>query len=454
MMDKFYWGNSSSAMQTEGAWNVDGKGMSVYDIKEAGENISDWKDGIDAYHQYEIDFDLMQDLGMNMYRFSISWSRVDPNGDGNFNEKGIEFYHNFIDAMVERGIEPMICLHHFDVPLALAEKYNGFVNRKVVDAFEIYAKKMVDEFSPKVKHWISFNEQNLYLRPDKCFVKSGYLEGEQTLEEVYKVMHNLTMAHCFVANYIHATTDAKISGMLAYTEAYPETCHPKDIQYAREWDEFTNYNTADLFMRGKYSSAVMKYIENNKLDIGMLPGDEEVMAEQYCDYLTFSYYASNTISHKLINETRVPNYYLIDGKTKNPYLYETEWNWAVDPDGFRTILNKLYSRYSVPIFPIENGIGVIEEWDGHNPIQDDYRISYHHDHIKAIKDAIEIDGVEIPGYLGWGLIDFPSSLGDMRKRYGVVYVNRDNHDLKDMKRIPKKSYYWLKETIHQNAKNI
>ncbi|MGM0218961.1 glycoside hydrolase family 1 protein [Enterococcus sp. AZ126] len=454
MFKKFYWGNSSSAMQTEGAWNLDGKGLSIYDIKEPAENISDWKDGIDAYHRYEEDSKIMQDLGMNMYRFSLSWSRIDPAGDGTFNEAGIAFYHRFIDDLIANNIEPMLCLHHFDVPLTLAEKYNGFVNRKVVDAFEHYAKRVIDEFSPKVKHFISFNEQNLYLRPERCFVKSGYLEGEQTTEEIFKVMHNLTMAHCFVANYIHENTDAYIAGMLSYTEVYPETSHPKDVFATREWDEFTNYNIADLFIRGEYSKSVMRYLKNHQIDIGLLPGDLETMKKQSCDYLAFSYYASNTISHKLIDFDKAPNYYLVEGRVKNPYLDESEWHWEIDPLGFRNVMNKLYSRYNVPIFPIENGIGVMEVWDGIRPVQDSYRIEYHEKHIKALLDARDIDGVDIPGYLGWGLIDFPSSLGDMRKRYGTVYVNRDNHDLKDLKRIPKKSYAWFKETFHSNAANL
>ena len=450
----FYWGNSVSSMQTEGAWNKGGKGKSVYDIREAGENKSDWKVATDSYHRYLEDFDYMKDLGMNMYRFQISWSRVNPTGDGEFNEEGIEFYDQFIDDLIARGIEPMICLYHFDMPLHLAEEYDGFMSRHVSDAFVRYGKEMIDRFGHKVNHWLTFNEQNLYHSYPDAFQYTGSTTEGKTLEEAYQLQHNVMMAHAQIANYIHEHTDCQISGMLAYAEVYPATSHPADIKVAREVDEFLNNNLLEVFVHGRYLDSFWQFVENHEIDLKMRADDLEVLSKVSSDYLTFSYYQSVVIDHRKLPEDISPNEYMAHGTVDNPYLERTEWNWQIDPLGFRDILNKMYNRYKLPIFPIENGIGVIEEWDGENPIQDDYRINYLKGHLQALKDAVEIDGVDVMGYLGWGLIDILSSQGDMRKRYGVVYVNRDNHDLKDLKRVPKKSYTWLKEVIHSNGEEL
>lgn len=440
-------------MQTEGAWNEGGKGKSVYDIRPAGELASDWKVATDSYHRYAEDFDHMQDLGMNMYRFQISWSRVNPDGDGAWNEEGIAFYDKFIDELLARGIEPMVCLYHFDMPLHLAEKYNGFIRKEVVEAFTRYGIEMVKRFGHKVKHWLSFNEQNVFSIPE-AFRTSGYLQGEETLQELYQIQHNVMVCHANIANYIHEQTDCKISGMLSYQEVYPATCHPEDVRVTREFDEFVNNNLLEAFTYGHYSKEFLKYLEVHKIQLEISEEEMKSISHLRSDYLSFSYYRSTTLDHTKIPEGTAPNYYLEVGQKDNPYIDTTEWNWQIDATGFRDVLDKIYFRYHLPVFPIENGIGVIEEWDGVNEIQDDYRIDYHRAHIQALKDAVEIDGIDCLGYLGWGLIDILSSQGDMRKRYGVVYVNRENHDLKDLRRVKKKSYHWLKEVIHSNGEKL
>ncbi|MDN6195509.1 MAG: glycoside hydrolase family 1 protein [Atopostipes suicloacalis] len=448
----FYWGNSVSSMQTEGAWDEEGKGKSVYDIIEAGENKSDWKVATDSYHRYEEDFDYMEDLGMNMYRFQISWSRVNPEGDGDFNEKGIEFYDQFIDDLLERGIEPMICLYHFDMPLHLAKEYDGFSSRHVVDAFVRYGKEMIQRFGHKVKHWITFNEQNLFHQyPDGFQYAGSKIEGK-TLEDNYKLQHHVMMAHAQIANYIHEETDAEISGMLAYRLAYPNSSHPKDTKAAFEIEEFLNNNLLEVFVHGRYLDSFWQFVEKNDFDIGLQSGDLDILSKVRSDYLSFSYYNSQVVDYRNIPADAAPNEYLNTGIIENEHVERTEWDWEIDPMGFRLILNKIYSRYHLPVFPIENGIGVIEEWDGQHPIEDDYRINYLRNHLKALADAVELDGVDVMGYLGWSLgTDILSSQGDMRKRYGVIYVNRENHDLKDLKRVPKKSYDWLKKVIQSNG---
>lgn len=453
-MAKFYWGNSVSSMQTEGAWNEGGKGMSVYDIREASEFASDWKVATDSYHRYIEDFDHMKDLGMNMYRFQISWSRVCPDGDGEWNEEGIQFYNQFLDDLIARGIEPMICLYHFDMPLALAEKYNGFNSKHVTEAFIRYGKEMVDRFSHKVKHWLTYNEQNIFFMGPESFRISGYMKGDRTVVELLQLQHNTTYAHASIANYIHEKTDAKISGMVAYSEVYPATSHPEDVRLAREHDEFVNMAILKATSEGKYTNSYVTFRKDYLAELDITEAEEAVIRECRSDYLSFSYYASTTVDHTLVPEGTVPFEYLVYGKKDNPNIGTTEWNWQIDPVGFRDVLNKIYNRFDLPVFPIENGIGVIESWDGVNEIEDDYRIDYHREHFKAMFAARDIDGVEILGYLGWGLIDILSSQGDMRKRYGLVYVNRENHDLKDMRRVPKKSYHWFKKVTASNGKDL
>ncbi|KRL59414.1 glycoside hydrolase family 1 protein [Latilactobacillus fuchuensis] len=451
----FLWGNSVSSMQSEGAWAADGKGKSVYDIKPATKTTSDWNDGIDEYHRYAEDVALMQDMGMGCYRFQISWSRIFPNGDGQINLAGFDYYDHLIDALQAANIEPMICLYHFDMPLKLAQQHNGFVSRQVTDAFVNFAKVVIDRYGKQVKYWLSFNEQNGYLF-ETGFENSGYLAGDQTLEKLYTIANNTMVAHAQIANYLHANFPKdQIGGMLAYQEFYPATNHPEDVFAARKASEFINQNFVDAFVRGKYSNEVLCYLKNHDLLSTIQPGDLALIASHHNDFIALSYYYTVALDHTKLTDTTPPNFYMRDASVPNPYLESSEWGWQIDPLGFRNVLTKLSNETQLPIFPIENGIGVQEQIDANNPmIQDDYRIKYHQSHIQALCDAVNLDGANIIGYLGWGLIDIPSSKGDMRKRYGVVYVNRDNHDLKDLKRIPKASYYWLKQVVASNAENL
>lgn len=450
----FFWGNSVSSMQTEGAWNEDGKGLSVYDIRQPSANTSDWHVAIDEYHRYKEDLDIMKEMNMNMYRIQISWSRVCPNGDGPFNEKGIEFYDHLIDAMLERGIEPMVCLYHFDMPLKLAQQYNGFISKHVVNAFIRFGKKMIDHFSDRVKYWIVFNEHNLYFQ-DEAFNISGYQSGNKSLTDMYTIFHHTMMCHLKLANYIHENyTDVKIGGMLAYQQIYPQTSKPEDVWAAKQVQEFLNFNIYDADTGRGYSPEVLQYAKNNDINMDITEEDIADMKKAKADFLAFSYYSSWVLSSDHIQKGEAPNRYLLQGGVPAKYVKTNEWGWAIDPLGFRNAITTMYNHYHIPIFPIENGIGLREKWDGQHMIQDDQRINYHQEHIKAMKDAIFIDGAQVLGYLGWGLIDIPSSRGDIEKRYGAVYVNRSNHDLKDLKRVPKKSFYWFQKTFKNNGDEL
>ncbi|WP_155286257.1 glycoside hydrolase family 1 protein [Lacticaseibacillus zhaodongensis] len=448
----FLWGNSTSSMQTEGGWNEGGKGLSVYDVRPATADTSDWHVAIDEYHRYAEDFDLMAKQGMNCYRFQISWSRICPTGDGDFNSEGIAFYDHLIDALIARHITPMICLYHFDMPLALAKKYNGFIDRHVVEAFVRFGKKMVDCFADKVPYWITFNEQNLY-HSAEAFRISGYLQGPRTDAELYTISHHVMLAHAEIANYLHANTDAKIGGMLAYSEVYPASPNPRDVLYARQIDEFMNRNLLDAFTQGHYSTEVLHFVHQHGIDMDFQPADKAIIAELRSDFIAFSYYRSGLIDSSKVPIGTIPNHYLDYGDAHNPLLQYNEWGWGVDPLGFRDILTKTYNAYHVPMFPIENGIG-LHEVQGVGPIQDDDRIAYHREHIRALEDAVDVDGAVVLGYLGWGLIDIPSSSGNMDKRYGMVYVNSSNKEVLDLKRTPKKSYTWFKKVIASNGADL
>ncbi|BDR56959.1 glycoside hydrolase family 1 protein [Xylocopilactobacillus apis] len=449
----FFWGNSTSSMQTEGAYNEGGKGPSVYDNRPAEKNSSDWKVAIDEYHRYPEDISLMKDLGMNFYRFQISWSRVQPKGEGEFNPEGIQFYHDLINELLKSKIQPMICLYHFDMPLYQAEHYNGFINKDVVEHFVDFSKKMVEEFGNQVKYWITFNEQNLY-SINEAFKCSGYLNGKQTIRDLYQIQHNIALAHAKVANYIHENySDLLIGGMLAFQEVYPASPNPQDLEAVRRYKEFTNYNLLRIFTKGKYSNEVISFMKHHHLDDIL---DSQDLAEIFkirSDFISFSYYSTTCLDSTKIPIGTIPNDFAKKGTVHNPYLATNEWQWQIDPQGFYSVLMDLYNRTNLPIFPIENGIGVRESWDGKHEINDQYRINYHRHHLMALKKAVQ-DGANIIGYLGWGLVDIPSSQGNMDKRYGVIYVNRTNHDLKDLKRVPKASYHWLKKVINSNGEDL
>lgn len=454
MPSNFFWGNSVSSMQTEGAWQEEGKGQSVYDIRPATANASDWHVAIDEYHRYEEDLDLLQAMHMNMYRIQISWSRVNPTGDGAFNEAGIAYYDRLIDAMIKRGITPMVCLYHFDMPLALAQTYNGFLSRHVVAAFVRFAQTMIDHFADCVPYWLTFNEHNLYFGPE-AFRIAGDLSGKQDLNALYQIFHHTMLAHAQVDTYLHTHyPELKLGGMLAHTTVYPATSKPIDVLAAQHIQEFLNYNLYDAFTLGHYSQQVEHYIHRHHIEADILPEDRAIMAPMQADFLAFSYYRSDMVNGDKIPAGTAPNYYLQEAGEPNRFLEANKWGWTVDSLGLRLILDDVYARYHLPLFPIENGIGLREHWDGVHEINDQARIDYHAAHIRAMKDAIFEDGVPVLGYLGWGLIDIPSSHGDMEKRYGMVYVDRGNHELRTLKRVPKKSFYWFQQLLEHNGDDL
>lgn len=445
----FLWGGAVTSFQSEGAWNEDGKGVSIVDRREVKEGFSDWNVAVDFYHKYKEDIALFKELGINAYRTSISWSRIFPDGEGEVNEAGIKFYEDFFNELLANGIQPIITLYHFDLPQALAEKYNGFASREVVDLFEKYARTVFERFKDKVKYWITFNEQNLVLGYTQAWGVT-FDEGVNKEALAYQVCHNVFIAHAKATRLLHEIIpDGKMGGMVAYMTTYPMTCKPEDALANLKAKELFNDLYFDVFAHGEYPTYVTSNLKKKNIMPVFENGDEELLKENTVDYLTFSYYQSSTV--KYISEDNTED--LIKGVTPNPHLKKNEWGWAIDPIGFRIALKEIYARYRMPIFVTENGIGVREELNENNTVEDDYRIDYLRTHIEQMKLAME-EGVEVIGYLMWGCTDILSSQGEMKKRYGFIFVNRDETDLRDLKRYKKKSFNWFKKVIATNGESL
>lgn len=439
----FLWGGAVTAHQSEGGYTLDGKVPAVCDLTVTGE-YSDFKDGIDSYHRYEEDFDLFQEMGFNAYRFSLDWSRL-MSDEGVYNEKGFVFYEHFIDALLKRGTQPIPTLYHFEMPAFLYEKYNGFYSRKVVDIFVELCKKIVDRYHDKVENWIIFNEQNGILQKGpKMFFGAVCPDGVDTQTFDNQIMHNTLIAHSLINEYIHQK-GGKVMGMATVVQSYPETCHPLDTLESMK-AQSEAYVFLDVFARGHYNSYYFANMKNEGTMPEILDGDLEILKKGITDSLSISYYMS-TISH--YGEESLTNINDVVIK-KNPYLEMSEFGWTIDPTGLRITLRQLYDRYEMPIYIVENGFGYNDQINADGQIIDDYRIDYMRKHLEEMKLAIQ-EGVDCRGYLSWGPVDILSSRAQMKKRYGFIYVNRENDDLKDMRRIRKKSFTWYQQVIASNG---
>lgn len=442
----FLWGGAVTAHQSEGGYTEGGKVPAVCDLTVTGK-FSDFKDGIDSYHRYSEDFDLFQEMGFNAYRFSIDWSRM-MSDENTYNEAGFEFYDRFIDALLERGIEPIPTLYHFEMPVFLQEKYNGFASRKVVNIFVELCKKIVDRYYHKVQYWITFNEQNGILQKGpKMFFGGICPDGMNPQTFDNQIMHHTLIAHSLVNDYIHQK-GGHVMGMATVVQSYPETCHPLDTLESMK-AQSEAYVFLDVFARGHYNSYYYANMQNEGTMPEILEGDLDILKLGKTDSLSISYYMS-TISH--YGEESLTNVEDVVIK-KNPYLEMSEFGWTIDPVGLRITLRQLYDRYEMPIYIVENGFGCDDVMNENGEIIDDYRIDYMRKHILEMKNAIN-EGVDCRGYLAWGPIDILSSRANMNKRYGMIYVNRSNDDLKDLKRIKKKSFEWYKHVIETNGEEL
>lgn len=463
---EFLWGGATAANQCEGAWNEDGKGASIQDymphgIMQGPSEVIDKHnlklEGIDLYHHYKEDIALFAEMGFKVYRMSIAWSRIFPNGDDEKpNEKGLEFYDNVFDECKKYGIEPLVTLSHYETPYHLAKKYDGWRSRDLIGFYEKYVRTVFTRYKGKVHYWITFNEINsIWHFP---LMGAGILTQKNLLkaQDLYQAAHHELVASALATKIGHEIdSENKIGCMVLGLTSYPRTCNPDDVIATME-ESKRGYFFTDIHMRGYYPSYALKMMEKEGVVLDATDEDLE-MLKNTCDFLSFSYYMSKCIASN-------PEQYekgkgnLTTG-VKNPYLQESQWGWQIDPKGLRYLLNTYYDRYQKPLFIVENGLGakdtlLSEEKDGYW-VEDDYRIQYMNDHLAQVSKAIEDDGIEVMGYTSWGCIDLISaSTAEMKKRYGFIYVDRNNDGTGTFKRYKKKSFYWYKNVIETNGKII
>ncbi|MGE6345815.1 glycoside hydrolase family 1 protein [Bacillus mycoides] len=450
----FLWGASTSAYQVEGAYNADGKGLSVQDVKVIPEGTSDFTVCSDHYHHFKEDVKLFSELGLKVYRFSIAWTRILPNGTGEVNEKGITFYSNLIDELLKHDIVPLITMYHFDLPYEL-EKKGGWSNRATIDAFVTYCEILFERFGDRVKNWLTINEQNM-------MILHGQAVGTSIVsqKELYQQNHHMLLAEAKVTNLCHEMlSDAKIGPAPNISYVYPKTCKPNDIIAAQNCNAIRNWLYLDIAVYGRYNNIAWNFMKSKNIEPVILEGDMEILSSSKPDYIAFNYYSSITVSEYDENfvideaadqqiEVGEEGFFMGDD---NEHLELTDFGWEIDPIGFRVTLREVNDRYNLPIIVTENGIGAYDKVDEDGSVQDHYRIDYLKKHIEQMELAIA-DGVDVIGYCPWAAIDLISTHQGFRKRYGFIYINRDEDDLKDLKRIKKQSFYWYKEVISSNGK--
>jgi 6-phospho-beta-glucosidase len=473
----FLWGGAIAAHQAEGAYLEDGKSPATCDVIHGGkarwsemsdpkairaniENGSGYfpeRTAVDFYHHYKEDIALFAEMGFKTFRTSICWARIFPNGDGAPNEAGLAFYDRLFDECRKHGIEPLVTISHWEMPLCLTTRYNGWAGREVVALFERYARTLFARYKGKVKYWLSFNEINMTLHAP--FLGGGVLASDgasvsDTASLPYQAAHNMLVASALAVKACREIApDAKIGCMAASLAAYPYSCRPEDT-----WEKMTlerkNYYLTDVQARGKYPPFIKKYFEKQGIKVVMDGGDEKLLADNLVDFVSFSYYSSSAVStDPAVTGTKGSGN--IFGGIPNPHLKSSEWGWQIDPLGLRITLNFLYERYQKPLFIVENGLGAKDKVETDGSINDDYRIDYFREHIKAMKAAVEEDGVELWGYTTWGCIDIISaSTGEMSKRYGFIYVDRDDEGKGTMARSRKKSFGWYKDVIASNGEKM
>ncbi|ANU14412.1 6-phospho-beta-glucosidase [Planococcus halocryophilus Or1] len=472
----FLWGGALAAHQFEGGWDQGGKGPSVVDVMTAGahgvarqitatierDKFYPNHEAIDFYSKYKDDIALFAEMGLTCLRTSIAWSRIFPKGDETEpNEEGLKFYDNLFDELLKHGIEPVITLSHFEMPLHLAKEYGGFRSRKVVDHFVKFAEVCFARYQDKVKYWMTFNEINNKMdvhNPIFLWTNSGVVieDGENAKEVMYQAGHHELIASALaVAKGKAINPDFKIGAMVSHVPVYPYSSNPADVMLSEE-EMRQRYFFPDVHVRGYYPNYVLKEFEREGYNIHMEPGDEEILKNGKVDYLGFSYYMSTTVKYDVQNDNlgNIVNGGLPNG-VENPYIQSSDWGWSIDPTGLRYTLNRLYDRYQIPLFIVENGFGAIDTVEEDGDIHDTQRIDYLKSHIEALKKAVLYDGVDLMGYTPWGIIDIVSfTTGEMKKRYGMIYVDRDNEGNGTMERSKKDSFDWYKKVIHTNGEQL
>lgn len=463
--ENFMWGGAIAANQSEGGFYEGKKGVSILDVMEVGSKTTPRRrtetvesgvyypshTGIDFYHRYKEDIALFKELGIKCFRTSINWTRIYPNGiEEEPCEEGLVYYENLFDELLINGITPLVTLQHSDTPLFLATEYGGWKNRKVVDLFAKYCEIVFTRYKDKIKYWITINEINAI-----NFISwFGAASETLTLAEKEQASYHLLLASAKAVEIgKKINPDFMIGGMVTDCYSYPYTCKPEDVLLSIQ-DKHYNLYFADVMCRGYYPGYKLKELERNHIKLETKAEDEETFGNGRISFLSFSYYSSHVSStekDEVLQGNLLQN---IIGKS-NPYLKTSDWGWQIDPLGLRVSLNDFYDRYQIPLFIVENGLGAYDDTSDIYDIKDDYRIEYLREHMKAVGDAIAIDGVELLGYLVWGFIDIVSgTTGEMDKRYGLIYVDRDSKGNGSNERTKKKSFAWYQQVIKSNGSEL
>ena len=470
----FYWGGATAANQLEGGWKEDGKGISCADICTGGsvnkskritpiikENIFyPSHEAIDHYHRYKEDIALFAEMGFKMYRFSIAWTRIFPNGDEEQpNEEGLKFYDDLIKECLKYKIEPMVTISHYEPPFHLTKKWNGWADRRQIDCYLRFCKAIFERYKGKVRYWITFNEINGATMPMGGFVGQGILNELKDVEinktkDIpnlrFQALHHQFIASAAAVKMAHEIdSENKVGCMQIIATSYPLLCTPADQLENQRINHVMNWFCADVQCRGKYPAYMKRYFNENNISIEIQKDDLKILKEGCVDFFSGSYYMSMCQtaddSKKKVGKGNIL------GGVPNPYLKANDWGWQIDPEGLRFSLNEIWDRYQIPIFIVENGLGAYDRLEENGQINDDYRIEYLRKHIEQMHEAI-LDGVDLKGYMPWGCIDLVSaSTGEMAKRYGFIFVERYDDGSGDFTRRRKKSFYWYQKVIQSNG---
>ncbi|MDU0347289.1 glycoside hydrolase family 1 protein [Actinomyces sp. MRS3W] len=463
--DDFLWGGALAANQYEGAYDADGKGLSVQDVMPQGivgprteaptpDNLK--LEGIDFYHRYKEDIALLAEMGFKVFRFSIAWSRIFPQGDETEpNEAGLAFYDRVLDELDKYGIEPLVTISHYETPLHLAEAYNGWADRRLIGFYERYARTLFERYGKRVKYWLTFNEINSVLH--EPFMSGGINTPKDQLSEqdLYQAIHHELVASASVTRIAHEINpELQIGCMILAIPIYPLTPDPRDVWAAKQ-AERDNYTFGDVHVRGTYPGYFLRKLRDKGIELNVTEEDRRTLAEYTVDFVSFSYYMS---SCETVTQERQAGGGNLMGGVVNPTLEVSQWGWAIDPRGLRTILNDYWDRWGKPLFIVENGLGARDELvtgpDGEPTVEDDYRIDYMNDHLVQVREAIA-DGVHVMGYTSWGCIDCVSaSTAQMSKRYGFIYVDRNDDGTGTLARYRKRSFGWYRDVIASNGASL
>lgn len=474
--DGFLWGGATAANQFEGAWNVDGKGISVSDLCTNGSLTSPKRitseietgtlypshEAVDFYHHYEEDIALMAEMGYKCFRLSINWTRIFPTGmEREPNEKGLAFYDKVFDCCRRYDMEPLVTISHYEMPYALVEKYNGWASRECIGYFEHYCEVIFERYQDKVKYWLTFNEINSGMQQMGNILSTSTVKGYSGTvfdfpddpQTRFQAMHHQFVASAKVVLYAHEHyPDFKMGNMVCCIVSYPYTCKPEDILEAQHQMQYMNWYCSDVQCKGEYPFYAKRIWKENGVSLHMEPGDLETLKKGTVDFYTFSYYSSNCVGAGETAEQGAGN---IVGGLRNPYIQVSDWGWGIDASGLRYSLNEIYDRYHLPMMVVENGLGAHDTVEADGRIRDDYRIDYLRQHIEQMKLAVEEDGVDLIGYTPWGCIDLVSaSTGEMAKRYGFVYVDKFDDGTGDLSRRRKDFFYWYKKVIKTNGEAL